>query len=268
MTVRFTPAAPCPVCGGHEKLPRGAEKRCAGFASDDGVWVRCTRVESPALDDRCVPPAYRHRMRDLCRCGVQHGPDSRPVDASEPEAEYVYRDEAGAALMRVLVRGHGKSKRVRQERATPGGWVSGIAGVRRVLYRLPELLAAPLGTCVWIVEGERDVETLRGLGYVATCNLGGAGKWPATETLPGRTIAIIADDDEPGWAHAEYVRQVTGRTPMAVWRCTKGKDVTDHVASGGKFPDELGRIERVPQLTADEILAVREILKRNETKGN
>ena len=40
-----------------------------------------------------------------------------------------------------------------------------------MLYRLVEVLEAPI---VFIVEGEKDVETLRSHGFVATTNAGGA----------------------------------------------------------------------------------------------
>ena len=49
-------------------------------------------------------------------------------------------------------------------------------GVERLPYRLPDLLAAAEAE-VWVVEGEKDVETLRAAGETATCNPGGAGKW-------------------------------------------------------------------------------------------
>src|SRR6266540_381329 len=42
-----------------------------------------------------------------------------------------------------------------------GGWVWNLQGVRRVLYGLPELIAADPDAIVWIVEGEKDVDRLR-----------------------------------------------------------------------------------------------------------
>jgi hypothetical protein len=49
-----------------------------------------------------------------------------------------------------------------------------------VLYRLPELLAARQkkpNITVLVPEGEKDVESARELGFVATCNPFGALKW-------------------------------------------------------------------------------------------
>jgi hypothetical protein len=77
------------------------------------------------------------------------------------------------------------------------------------LYNLPAVMAAAKhGLCVFIVEGEKDADRLNHLGYVATCNYDGAGgKWHPhyTESLRGAEIIIIADNDDPGYAHAEKV---------------------------------------------------------------
>ena len=32
---RFSPARPCPICGGHDQMQRGEGVRCYGFLSDD-----------------------------------------------------------------------------------------------------------------------------------------------------------------------------------------------------------------------------------------
>ena len=84
-------------------------------------------------------------------------------------------------------------------RAMGAAW--NIKGVRRVPYRLPELLAADPALPVFIVEGEQDADALRAIGLVATCNPGGAaehkdkakpyrGKWLAdySEHLRGRNM--------------------------------------------------------------------------------
>jgi hypothetical protein len=89
----------------------------------------------------------------------------------------------------------------------PGRWKPGLAGVRRVLYRLPELLAADPTQPVFVVEGEKDVDRLRELGLVATTNPLGAGKWRAefSEFLRERHVVLLPDNDAPGQAHALQV---------------------------------------------------------------
>jgi hypothetical protein len=114
--------------------------------------------------------------------------------------------------------------------------------VRRVLYRLPELLASTRG--IVVVEGEKDADRLASLGIVATCNVGGAGKWRAeyADALRGRTVVIIPDNDEPGRRHADDVaQQLSGSAEVRILELPglpdKG-DVSDWL-DAGHSADEL-----------------------------
>lgn len=117
-------------------------------------------------------------------------------------ATYDYCDESGTLLYQV-VRYSPKTFKQRQPDGA-GGWRWTMDGVTRVLYRLPEVL---LSQSVLVTEGEKDAETLRKLGFIATCNVGGAGKWlPAySDILKGRDIVIVPDNDKPGRDHAEKI---------------------------------------------------------------
>jgi hypothetical protein len=83
-------------------------------------------------------------------------------------------------------------------------WHWNIKGIKRIPYRLPELIAASPGSTIYIPEGEKDVDRLRRHGRCATCNPGGAGKWFAefSEYLRGHHARILADNDAAGEAHA------------------------------------------------------------------
>jgi len=118
---------------------------------------------------------------------------------------YDYRDRNGASLYQV-VRYEPKSFAVRQPDGC-GGYINNIKNVRRVLYRLPELLASRLDQSVLIVEGEKDADRLSALGFITTTNLGGASKWRKeySEELRGRRVVIIPDNDEVGREHAKQV---------------------------------------------------------------
>jgi hypothetical protein len=65
---------------------------------------------------------------------------------------------------------------------------------------------------VLIPEGEKDVDALSDLGFVATTNAQGAGKWRPeyTEELHGRRVVLLPDNDEPGEKHAETVARALG----------------------------------------------------------
>jgi nucleoside diphosphate kinase len=119
-------------------------------------------------------------------------------------ASYPYVDEHGVVLYEVL---RYEPKDFRQRRMTEHGWEWQLGDVRRVLYHLPELLSSK-PRMAFVVEGERDVESLERLGCIATTNAGGAGKWRPeySASLAGRHVVILPDNDEPGQRHAELVR--------------------------------------------------------------
>jgi DNA primase len=122
------------------------------------------------------------------------------------EAVYNYCDEKGRLLFQVVRLCDPKDFRQRRPDGK-GGWIWNLKGVRRVPYRLPELLGADPEELIFVVEGEKDVESLRRLGLVATTNPGGAGKWrhEYRRYLAGRKVVILPDNDDAGRAHAEEV---------------------------------------------------------------
>jgi hypothetical protein len=128
-----------------------------------------------------------------------------PRERSRVVARYEYRDEAGALLFVVE---RLDPKRFRQKRPDGDGWAYKLNGVRRVPYRLADVREAiAAGRWVLIVEGEKDVEKLAPLGFVATCNAGGAGKWRAewAPMFAGAKVAVIPDNDAAGRKHADQV---------------------------------------------------------------
>lgn len=153
-------------------------------------------------------------------------------------ATYPYRDEHGAVLFEVLrfePRGFGQRRPDGN-----GGYVYNLTGTRRALYRLPELRAADAQALVHVVEGERDADALVALGLVATTNPGGAGKWKPeySESLRGRRVIVIPDNDTPGRQHAAQVAASLGGIAVSVQVLTlpdlppKG-DISDWLAAGG-----------------------------------
>lgn len=111
-------------------------------------------------------------------------------------AHYDYIDEDGNLLVQV-VRFEPKTFRQRRRDAA-GAWTWSVRGIRQVPYRLPELSEAiSLDRPVYIVEGEKDVENLRNIGLIGTCNAGGAGKWRAEldEHFRGADVVILPDHD-------------------------------------------------------------------------
>jgi excisionase family DNA binding protein len=158
----------------------------------------------------------------------------------EPTAIYAYRDEGGEPLYEVgrFVPGfNGKRKSFAQRPPGREGWKGGIGNAKRVLYQLPEVIAAvKAGKPIYVPEGEADVHALEGADAVATCNPGGAGKWRPeySEFLRGADVTIVADRDDTGRRHAEAVRAsldgVAGS--VRVVEAAEGNDARDHLAAG------------------------------------
>jgi hypothetical protein len=127
-------------------------------------------------------------------------------------ATYDYKDEEGQLLYQVV---RYEPKEFRQRRPDGrGGWIWNLEGVRRVLYRLPELLMANPADWIFIVEGEKDVDRLYDEGLVATTCPMGAGKWndSFSEFLNDRKlIAVIPDNDDAGRKHARQVVESLSR---------------------------------------------------------
>ena len=161
-------------------------------------------------------------------------------------AEYDYCDEKGELLFQVV---RFEPKDFRQRRPDgKGGWSWKLNGVRRVLYRLPELIAA---RSVVVCEGEKDCETARALSLVATCNPHGAGKWRReySDALKGKRVCIIADADEPGRKHAQDVAaSLFGKVEsLKVLEFTHAKDLSQWTASGGTREALLKLIQNAPE---------------------
>jgi putative DNA primase/helicase len=223
----------------------------------------------PAHEDRCaslsVASGEEGRVLLYCQAGCKTADVAAAIglpmaklmgdakgsegDKAKIVATYDYCDESGELLYQVV---RFEPKGFRQRRPRGQGWEWKLDGVRRVLYRLPEVLQAVKSReAIYICEGEKDVEALERAGCAATCNAGGSGKWRPeySQALAGANVIIVADRDEPGRRHAAAVaaalRDVAGA--LCVVEARTGKDAADHLAAG-HGPEEFVRLD----LAADE----------------
>ena len=121
-------------------------------------------------------------------------------------------------------------------------------------YKLPQVLhAISQNQLIFIVEGEKDVETLAGWGLTATCNPGGAGKWKTVYSnyLKDAKIIVIPDNDEKGQKHAESVvnsiyQQAQLIKVISLLGLPHKGDITDWVNQGNTKEALLSLIEKQP----------------------
>lgn len=213
---------------------------------DDGrTLVHCHAGCTP----EAVVSAAGLRMSDL----VSPNGNGKHHGTSKPRivAEYDYRDEQRELLYQAL---RYEPKDFRQRRPGPGGgWVWNLDEVRRVLYQLPELIAADPGEWVLICEGEKDCDRLAAAGWVTTTNCGGAGKWrdEYSEHLRGRRVAILPDNDKPGRDHAAKVAAALAGIAAEIRVVDlpglpdKG-DVSDWLDAGGTVEDLRRLVDQAP----------------------
>lgn len=158
---------------------------------------------------------------------------------------YDYKDRDGTLLFQVC---RMEPKDFRQRRPDgKGGWKWDLKGVQLVPYRLPEILQAKE---VIIVEGEKDVDNLMGLGFMATTNPMGAGRWKDefNQRLSGKSVVLMPDNDVPGREHmTKIAMSLNGTTTSLKWLDLPGLpgkgDVSDFITSFGDDKD--GAAERL-----------------------
>lgn len=180
--------------------------------TDGRVLLKC----HAGCDIEAICGAVGLRKGDLFpprQSSVQSGPD--PKQRPRLAKSWAYVDENGTKLFEAcrlewpLAAGETKpKKKFSQRHMVNNEWVWKIEGVRRVLYRLPDVIeAVAMGRLVCIVEGEKCADALVEAGYCATTNPMGAGKWDDSyaEHLKGAAVAIFPDNDETGKRHAEEV---------------------------------------------------------------
>ena len=125
----------------------------------------------------------------------------------------------------------------------PGEYIWNMEGVKRILYRLPELVkAVEDGVSIFVAEGEKDVDNLIDLGLRATSSVGGAEKWRLTDTsiLHNSKVFVIPDKDpikrgkQAGYAHA---KMILDELPNAILLILPSPpeygDVSDWIEAGG-----------------------------------
>jgi hypothetical protein len=158
--------------------------------------------------------------------------------------KHVYRDEKDNESYMVVRYEDGSARYLRYTGFGDFGAIykAGLAGKRRILYNLPEVIAAEV---VMFVEGEKKADILRDLRVldstgkpVAITTTGGAGSWRIenVEHLMGKRVVFLPDTDEPGLGYSANVQaslQRAGIEFQVVDFANHGNDFRDYVTTHG-----------------------------------
>lgn len=240
------------------------------------VFIRCPfhadNTPSCSVDTRtggfnCLGCGKHGRFRELIGqlCGLDPG-ESIAAIGRGLGLEVVYREppplagttydylSAEGVLMKGVVRGPNKT--FRQGRPTSGGgWIWNLDGVPPMLYNLHRLKYADT---VCICEGEKDCETFDSIslhsalgGGVVPTTSGGAESWhdELADTLQGKRVILMPDDDEPGARYAASIgasldqRGIAYRT-VSFHDDADVKDLSDFMEAGHTREELVERIGR------------------------
>jgi RecA-family ATPase len=165
------------------------------FANDDPIICRDhvrSKCGLPAFNGNgCRDSLSSEEIQKRLRAAVM----SQRRDTGYQVATYKYTDEDGATLYEVLKFENPKS--FKQRRPSSKDWIWNLDGVRRVPYRLFDLIKFSSAT-TFITEGEKDADRLAENDLVATT--AASGKWDGInlDTFAGRDCMVLEDNDQTG----------------------------------------------------------------------
>lgn len=230
-----------------------------GVGSDGRILLNCFA----GCDTEEIVEAMGLTMKDLF------------VEQPKTEIDYpvyYYTDEKGNVLAK-KERWQSQKKGFTWYRPDSAGeWIKGLGDgadkLKMPLYNLKAIAEASPDRPVYLVEGEKDVETLRAYLFTATTTPNGAStKWgDATYTNPlkSRDVYIIPDNDKAGYAYAQNAAIALSRVAKSVkvlelkkvWPdIPERADISDYIAKVGyqKALEGLKQLEAeaIPFETAD-----------------
>jgi DNA primase len=227
---------PCPIHGGKDdNFAVNTETGCSFCHSQCGRgW------DLLGLEMAITGAGFKEAKAEVFRIV---GRDAEVTFRDRIEATYDYTDEHGELLYQIVRLRNPKGFFQRRPNGN-GAWINKKCK-RQVLYRSPEVLGAPI---VFVVEGEKDVETMRSHGFVATTNACGAdAPWldSYTAAFTGCEVILIPDNDLPGRERViKIAHALTGKVArLAVLELPGCKDVSEWFSLGHSARELIAQID-------------------------
>lgn len=175
-------------------------------------------------------PTARDAVAELER---RHGPRS---------TIWTYHDAGGEPVGLTFRRdkpGRGKIVRHVWRTADGRGWVLEGGPKPHPLLYLPDLVATPAGSRVYVTEGEKAADAARAIGLAATTSAGGAERARGSDWSPvaGREVVILPDHDDAGERYADDVARLATAAGAKSVRVVRLVELWAGMPEGGDMAD-------------------------------
>ena len=189
---------------------------------------------------------------------------------------YDYRDEQGNIIyskIREASKRDISHKKFYWQSYKDGNVIYNSSGTRRVLYRLPTLVKAiKSNALIYLVEGEKDCETLEKYSLVAT-TAPTTKQWcdEFTHTLSGADVILLYDNDKAGIERRDLIcEKLYGNVkqlrvvdlPGIEYRDSHGLDITDWFEMGNTVEDLKALVDQTPDYEPAENTDVSSVQER------
>lgn len=217
----------CPVC---QPTGESSDKRLYWRYADDKLLVQCK---------------HGCKFEDI----VKYFPKKYQTQTQWIKLrEHIYYTETGAIFgKKVYYLINGKKNPIWQ-RYENGEYKTGLNGQKAGLYNVTELILNQQDD-IWIVEGEKDVDTLKKNGILAVSPPNGAGYWRAAfnQYFRKRNVIIVPDNDEQGKKHLEKVAKNLRKAARTV-RLLDLTNIFPDLKKGGDISDVFEELENAKDL--------------------
>ena len=147
-------------------------------------------------------------MKDLFPSGEEKkGSKTGSAEKGRLTDEYVYYDSDGTPILKKLRLQFPNRKEFCWQHFNGSSWVYGRNGIAPPLYNQN---AMANDDQIFVVEGEKDVHTLKRMGFTAVSLPDGASsRWREEYGPPflGKEVFILPDNDAPGWKYASMLAE-------------------------------------------------------------
>lgn len=215
---------------------RGPKSRQRG-GGDETTRKRADRRGSVAVATDAAPRASKQTFAT-----AEAAAASLEVILGPRSASWPYHNSAGEDVGLVLRWDRSKKTYLPVSRKADGsGWAVGGMPTPRPLYRLTELLAMPVGSRVYVTEGEKAADAARSVGLVTTTSPHGANSAAKADWSPlaGQEVVILPDHDEDGEMYAADVVDLARAAGAKSVRVVRLVELWAGMPKGGDMADLL-----------------------------